>query len=217
MTVNELKVRKGEPVRTAWNRLVKWVETLKIVPDEDIEIRVSKHGTIVRVRDSNFFRHPFRVIASGETVRVATGTINDVVPLMKEDKGERRRIDNRDKDGAREEKKSAPAMRLDFSKAGAEGRIYIALKYKTPPRDKKETAIPPEIVQTDTAKGPVDGFGYYPLGVIRLSRDRKAIDETFQVVHHNLRCTFQEKNPTQEELKADPEAKPIGRYVFYPV
>lgn len=216
MNVAELKVRKGEPIAAGWARLVKWVETLKIIPDDRIEIRLSKHGTIVRVRDTATFRHPFRVIASGKTVRVSSGIINDEVPLMKEDKGEKRRIDNRDKDGARETKKSPPAMKLDLAKADKQGRIYISIKQKAPPKDKKEKPVPPEIVQTDSAKGPVDGFGYYPLAVIHLTKDRKSIEQTFQVVHHNLRFTFQEKNPTPEELKTNPAAKPIGRFIFFP-
>ena len=192
------------------------MEALKIIPDDRIEIRLSKHGTIVRVRDTATFRHPFRVIASGETVRVASGIINDEVPLMKEDKGEKRRIDNRDKGGARETEKSPPAMKLDLAKADKQGRIYISIKQKAPPKDKKEKPVPPEIVQTDSAKGPVDGFGYYPLAVIHLTKDRKSIEQTFQVVHHNLRFTFQEKNPTPEELKTNPDAKPIGRFIFFP-
>jgi len=216
MNVAELKVRKGEPIAAGWARLVKWVETLKIIPDDRIEIRLSKHGTIVRVRDSATFRHPFRIIASDKTVRVASGTINDEVPEMKDEKDGKRRIDNRDKDGARETKKSAPAMKLDLGKADKEGRIYISIKQKAAPKDKKEKPEPPEIVQTDSAKGPVDGFGYYPLGVIHLTQDRKSIEQTFQVVHHNLRFTFQEKNPTPEELKTNPDAKPLGRFVFFP-
>ena len=217
MNVAELKVRKGEPVIDGWKRLVKWVETLKIVPDDRIEIRLSKHGTIVRVRDTATFRHPFRVITSGrDLVQVSTGTCEDLVPEIKTEKDGKRRIDNRDKDGKRVEGKNPPELKLQISKADNEGRIYISIKQKAAPKDKKEKPEPPEIVQTDSAKGPVDGFGYYPLGVIHLTKDRQSIEQTFQVVHHNLRFTFQEKNPTPEELKTNPDAKPLGRFVFFP-
>ena len=37
MTTRELKVRKGEKVRDAGDRLVRWVETLKIDPHDEID------------------------------------------------------------------------------------------------------------------------------------------------------------------------------------
>jgi hypothetical protein len=220
MNVSELKVRKGEPVRQAWARLVAWVESIKIVPSDDIELRITKHGTIVRVRDNQMFRHPFRVAASIDFIRLSSGTINGEVPLMKDADGTKRRIDNRDKEGARETKKSEPAMKLDKSKASTDGRIFVCAKVKPKMPGEKDgdegTDATQEIVQTDSAKGPVDGYGYYPLAIIRLTKDRDAIDEVFQVVHHNIRYNFQQRNPTADDLKIDPESKPIGRYLFYP-
>ena len=44
MTTRELKVRKGEKVRDAWERLVRWVDSLKIVPDDGIDVRITPHG-----------------------------------------------------------------------------------------------------------------------------------------------------------------------------
>jgi hypothetical protein len=32
MTTRELKVSKGEKVRDAWERLVRWADSLKIIP-----------------------------------------------------------------------------------------------------------------------------------------------------------------------------------------
>jgi hypothetical protein len=60
MTTRELKVRKGEKVRDAWERLVRWVDSLKVVPDDGIDVRVTPQGTIVRVRDHQMFRFPSR-------------------------------------------------------------------------------------------------------------------------------------------------------------
>ena len=215
MIISELKVRKGEPVREAWERLVRWVESLKIVPSDEIEIRTTPHGTIVRVRDSHFFRHPFRVAASGDEVRISSGLINDEVPVMR-DKSGLRKIDNRDAKGKRDERPE-PVLKLDLKKATPDGRIYISVKVERPPEDKTKKGLPPEIVQTEEAKGPKDGLGYYPLALIYLTEDRKGVEQVFQVAHHNLRFSFQERRPSDEEVKKDPTLKPVGRFLFYPV
>lgn len=225
MTTHDLKVRKGEKVRDAWERLVRWVESLKIVPDDGIDVRVTRHGTIVRVRDQQTFRHPFKVMVSGSTVRVSPGTVNDLIPVITEN-GTKRRIDNRDKDGNRETNKDYPALRLDPKKASKDGRIYISLKVKqsvsggvsgvAQNKAGEQVSENVEIVQTDSAKGPLDGFGYYPLAFLRASGDGSSVEEVFQIVHHNIRYEFQERRPSAEDLKKDPNAKAVGRHLFIP-
>jgi len=221
----ELKVRKGEKVRDAWERLVRWVETLKIIPDDGIEVRVTRHGTIVRVRDNDTFRHPFRVKVSGTTARVSPGTVNDLVPVITENGG-KRRIDNRDKDGVRVKDRDWPALKLDAKKASKDGRIYISLKVKqsvsggiSGVKENKageQVSENVEIVQTDSARGPLDGYGYYPLAFLRASSDGDSIEEVFQIVHHNIRYEFQERRPSEDDLKKDPDAKAVGRHLFIP-
>jgi len=226
MTTHDLKVRKGEKVRDAWERLVRWVESLKIVPDDGIDVRVTRHGTIVRVRDLQTFRHPFKVKVSGTSVRVSPGTVNDLIPVITES-GTKRRIDNRDKDGMRETGKDYPALRLDPKKASKDARIYISLKVKPTisggvsgveeNKAGEQVSENVEIVQTDSAKGPLDGFGYYPLAFLRASSDGASIEEVFQIVHHNIRYEFQERRPTEDELKKNPDVKPVGRHLFSPI
>jgi len=223
MTTRELKVRKGEKVRDAWDRLVRWVDSLKVVPDDGIDVRITPHGTIVRVRDHQIFRHPFRVMASGSVVRVTPGTVNDIIPVITQ-AGKKRRIDNRDKDGGRETAEDYPELKLDTKKASKDGRIYISLKVKSDVtggisgvkenKAGEQTSENVEIVQTDSAKGPADGFGYYPLAFIRASNDGGSIEEVFQIVHHNIRYEFQERRPSEADLKKDPNAKAIGRHLF---
>jgi hypothetical protein len=172
MTARELKVRKGEKVRDAWERLVRWVESLKIVPDKDIDVRVTPHGTIVRVRHDRLFRHPFRVMVGGQEAIITAGTVNGIVPVVIES-GTKRRIDNRDKDGARETEKEAPRLKLDLGKASKDGRIFISLRVKQSVgirenRAGESASEDIEIVQTDSAKGPLDGHGYYPLAMLYL-------------------------------------------------
>lgn len=225
MTTHDLKVRKGEKVRDAWERLVRWVESLKIVPGDGIDVRVTRHGTIVRVRDQQTFRHPFKVKVSGTSVLVSPGTVNDLIPVITEG-GQKRRIDNRDKDGMRETGKDYPALRLDPKKASKDGRIYISLKVKPKisggisgveeNKAGEQVSENVEIVQTDSAKEPLDGYGYYPLAFLRVSNDDSSIEEVFQIVHHNIRYEFQERRPSAEDLKKNPAAKVVGRHLFIP-
>jgi hypothetical protein len=219
MRTHELKVRKGEKVRDAWERLVRWVESLKIVPDKDIDVRVTPHGTIVRVRHDRIWRHPFRVMVGGQEAVITAGTVNGIVPVVSEN-GIKRRIDNRDKNGERESEKEAPRLKLDLKRASKDGRIFISLRVKNAVGVKENaageaTSEDIEIVQTDSAKGPPDGHGYYPLAMLYLTKEG-GVEQVFQIVHHNLRHDFQERNPSAEELKVDPEKKPVGRHLFFP-
>lgn len=225
MTTHDLKVRKGEKVRDAWERLVRWVDSLKVIPVDGIDVRITRHGTIVRVRDDQTFRHPFKVKVSGTTVLVSPGTVNDLIPVITEN-GQKRRIDNRDKDSNRETNKDYPALKLEAKKASKDGRIYISIKVKQSvsggisgvkeDKAREQVSDNVEIVQTDSAKGPIDGFGYYPLAFLRASSEGGSIEEVFQIVHHNIRYEFQERRPTEDDLKKNPEAKAIGRHLFIP-
>lgn len=225
MTTRDFKVRKGDKVRDAWNRLVRWVESLKVIPDADIDVRMTPHGTIVRVRDHHMFRHPFRVMASGSVVRVTPGTVNDIIPVITQS-GKKRRIDNRDKAGNRETAEDFPELKLDTKKASKDGRIYISLRIKQSvsggisgvEENKAGESVSDdvEIVQTDSAKGPRDGFGYYPLAFLRASADGESIEDVFQIVHHNIRYEFQARFPSEADLKKDPKAQAAGRHLFIP-
>jgi hypothetical protein len=223
MNASELKVKKGEKVRDAWERLVRWVDSLKIVPTKDVEVRQTPHGIIVRVRQDKIWRHPFKVMVGGEEVIINTGTVNGIVPVV-DGKGGKRRIDNRDKDGKREEV-DPPRLKLNTNKASKDGLIYIALKVKAnvsagiegvvENKAGEQVSENVEIVQTDSAKGPADGCGYYPLAMIRLAKDR-SVEQVFQIVHHNMRYAFQERKPSEGELKQNPELKAVGRHLFLP-
>lgn len=212
MIPRELKVRSGDPIRPAWERLVRWVDSLRIIPSDDVTIRLTPHGTVVRVATSELFRGPLRVSHGAGQVSVSPGLVNEIVPVIREN-GLKRRIDNRDAAGVTEKVKSAPRLTIDLTKASEDGRIFISIKYT-----RKQDTIPEEaeIVQTDSAKGPIDGLGYYPIAFLWLTQDRKDIERSFQITHHNIRATFQERALTAAELESAPEAKPIGRHIFYP-
>ena len=211
MNIAQLKTRKGEPVAVAWKRLLRWVESLKIVPDDRLEVRHGKHGLIVRVRDSHMFHHPFRISAGQSEVRVSAGTVDDIVPEI-----EGRRIDNRTKTGEMEKDKEAPVLKIDGSKSGEDGTCYVSLRVKPGQTPDVPDAEPPEIVQTEKASGPKDGYGYQPLALLWMSEDRKTIDAAFQITHHNMRYAFQERRPSEKELKDNPAAVAIGRHLFFP-
>lgn len=138
------------------------------------------------------------------------------------------RIDGRDDKGALIVGGVTPVLPLDIKKASKLGEIFISIKIKPSEsaggfeikEDEKTKALSSddlEIVQTDSHRGPKDGHSYYPIAIIHLSSDRKSVDDVFQVVHHNLRYTFQERNASAAELEEDPTTPKIGRGIFYPV
>lgn len=214
MTANEIKVRRGEPVESAWRRLVAWVESLRIVPNERLMVRHTPQGVIIKIMDDQKFRHPFRVSAGVNHVIVSPGTVNDIVPVIAEKAG-KRRIDNRDKAGKLENGKSAPMLKIDTKKAAKDGSLYVSLKVK-PTETLGESPDDAEIVQTETAKGPSDGNGYQPLALLWLSVDRRTIEKVFQITNHNVKHNYKEVAPSSAALADNPNAESITRHVFSP-
>jgi hypothetical protein len=213
MDIKEIKVQKGERIQTAWERLVRWVDTLKVVPGEGVKVRETPKGTIVTVlKKRQAYSHPFKVGASEATASVRAGTVNDQTPYILDVTTKNwRRIDNRDDDGNKfDEEKSAPAMKLDLKNQEG-GKFYISLRVK--PNDAgtiKDPKTDLRIVQTPTAEGLKDGAGYYPLALCYLNASATAVEETFQIVHHNMRYLYQARKSTEGETTGN-------RHLFFPV
>lgn len=216
----KIRVREGEEVRKAWDRLVDWVESLKIVTTDDVLVRETPNGISVKVVDSVTFSHPFLAMASFTLATISPGTVNNLVPVMKDSESrDLRRLDGRDDKGVINDK-GPPRMEIDPKKCSKDGRVFLCVRVKAlvavagkkPELTNKDV----EIVQTDSPSGPKDGNGYYPIAIIHLSQDRDAVSEVFQVTHHNLQYAFQERNANTDELKEAPERKTIGRHLFYP-
>jgi hypothetical protein len=213
MDIKEIKVQKGERIQTAWERLVRWVDTLKVVPGEGVKVRETPKGTIVTVlKKRQAYSHPFKVGASEASASVRAGTVNGQTPYILDVTTKNwRRIDNRDDDGNKfDEEKPAPAMKLDLKNQEG-GKFYISLRVK--PNDAgtiKDPKTDLRIVQTPTAEGLKDGAGYYPLALCYLNASATTVEETFQIVHHNMRYLYQARKSTEGETTGN-------RHLFFPV
>ncbi len=220
MNSQRIKVKAGESVFDAWNRLVDWVESLKFPSSPDILISETTKGLDIKVLESIAFSHPFLAMASLSYAGVSPGTVNGFVPMMKDFSQKKLvRIDGRGSDG-KLTTGFFPRMEIDPKKSSKDGRIYLCVRVKfEKTAEGKQAELKNEsleIVQTDSPEGPKDGNGYYPLAMIYLTYNRDSVENVFQITHHNLRYAYQERNATDDELKAAPNEKTIGRHVFYP-
>jgi hypothetical protein len=213
MNIKEIKVQKGEKIQAAWERLVRWVDTLKVVPGEGVKVRETPKGTIVTViKDSQPYRHPFKAGVSESGASVRAGTVNGQTPYILDVATKNwRRIDNRDDDGNKfDVEKPTPTMKLDL-KNHEGGKFYISLRVK--PNDAgtiKDPKTDLRVVQSPTADGLKDGAGYYPLALFYLNASGTAVEESFQIVHHNMRYLYQARKSTEGETTGN-------RHLFFPV
>jgi hypothetical protein len=213
MNIKEIKVQKGEKIQAAWERLVRWVDTLKVVPGDGIKVRETPKGTIVTViKDSQPYRHPFKAGVSESGASVRAGTVNGQTPYILDVATKNwRRIDNRDDDGNKfDVEKPTPTMKLDL-KNHEGGKFYISLRVK--PNDAgtiKDPKTDLRVVQSPTADGLKDGAGYYPLALFYLNASGTAVEESFQIVHHNMRYLYQARKSTEGETTGN-------RHLFFPV
>lgn len=213
MNIKEIKVQKGEKIQAAWERLVRWVDTLKVVPGDGVKVRETPKGTIVTViKDSQPYRHPFKAGVSESGASVRAGTVNGQTPYILDVATKNwRRIDNRDDDGNKfDVEKPTPTMKLDL-KNHEGGKFYISLRVK--PNDAgtiKDPKTDLRVVQSPTADGLKDGAGYYPLALFYLNASGTAVEESFQIVHHNMRYLYQARKSTEGETTGN-------RHLFFPV
>lgn len=213
MNIQEIKVQKGEKIQPAWERLVRWVDKLKVVPGEGVKVRETPKGTIVTViKDSKPYRHPFKAGVSESGASVSAGIVNGQTPYILDVVTKNwRRIDNRDDDGNKfDVEKPMPTMKMDL-KNHEGGKFYISLRVK--PNDVgtiKDPKTDLRIVQTSTAEGDKDGAGYYPLALFYLNTARTDVEESFQIVHHNMRYLYQARKSTEGETTGN-------RHLFFPV
>ena len=213
MNIKEIKVQKGEKIQAAWERLVRWVDTLKVVPGEGVKVRETPKGTIVTViKDPQPYRHPFKAGVSESGASVRAGTVNGQTPYILDVATKNwRRIDNRDDDGNKfDVEKPTPTMKLDLKNQEG-GKFYISLRVK--PNDAgtiKDPKTDLRIVQSPTADGLKDGAGYYPLALFYLNASGTAVEESFQIVHHNMRYLYQARKSTEGETTGN-------RHLFFPV
>jgi hypothetical protein len=213
MNNKAIKVRKGENIREAWDRLGRWVESLKVIPNNEIKVDYTKNGTLVTVmRSTKSHNHPFKTYGSAKTLKVTSGMVNGIVPYIYDELEKVwRRIDNRDNSGNRYGKDlPAPGMQIQLNQA-KDKKFYICIEVDS--NDQGAINDPQKdlrIVQSETAEGLGGKKGYYPIALCYLNDSQTEIDQIFQIVHHNIRYIKQTKNANGGEATGN-------QHLFFPV
>jgi hypothetical protein len=94
------------------------------------------------------------------------------------------------------------------------GKIYITLRVI--PNEKGDIEDPKKdlrIVQSTTPEGPKDDkdkASYYPIALLYLNKARTSVEESFQIVHHNMRYIYQARKSAKGETTGI-------RHIFFPV
>jgi len=191
MDADALKVNRGDDIFPAWQRLVKWVESLKIIPLPGIRRYLTPQGTRIVLEDSSTnWPHPWYVDAAGMEARIGEGTVNALMPRIK---GVRL-------DGLTDkmEYEEVPPLKLEGIETG---KTWVALRVLT-----TEGRIDPEnkealtIVETKTLNPRIyeggapdlEGVGLWPLAVLYWREGK--LFKTFQIAHHNLIHRFERSN-----------------------
>ena len=212
MNNKEIKVRKGESIREAWDRLNRWVDSLKVVPNNEIKVNYTKNGTLVTLmRSPKAHNHPFKTYGSSKIIKVTSGTVNGIVPFINDKLEGWRRVDNRDDSGNKYDKeKPSPGMEISSSEV-KDGKFYICIEVDS---NDKGTINDPQkdlrIIQSATAEGLGGKKGYYPIALCYLNDAKTDIDQIFQIVHHNIRYLKQTKKANGGETTGN-------QHLFFPV
>jgi hypothetical protein len=214
MNIEQVKVRNGESIQTAWDRLVRWVGSLKVQHNDMISVNETPNGTIVKVRrEPKTYNHPFKVYGNKEVIKVSAGMVNGTVPFIN-DIGEKtwRRIDNRDDGGGKyDPQKPTPAMKLDAGEIEG-NKTYIGIEVKS---SKSGTIENPKedlrIIQSSKPEGPGGGSqkGYYPIALLYFDEKSGEIDQKFQITHHNIRYIKQAKESENKKIVGN-------QHLFFP-
>lgn len=178
MQLRELYVQAGDDVRQAWERLLAYERTRRVVRGAGITTRQMPDGLHIRAEaggGSRHFRHPWRPQISADLrASLRPGTVNGVYPTI-----EGIGLDGRDADGA-----EAPVPPLDLTEEGPDeqGRSWLVLVALS------VTSV--EAAYTVEARRDLaprsDQEGVLPL-VYLTWRARTTILARHQIAHHHLR------------------------------
>ncbi|NDD52830.1 hypothetical protein EBZ39_02950 [bacterium] len=166
----KLKVRPGDPVWPAWERLLNWARQFRPITSPGILLTQTPQGTYV-VADvaAASWAHPFKVGLTGDGATITKGQVEGIVP----------RIGKVALDA-----ETAPVLKI-AGKPNADGVSWIALEVKT--EGAKIAENKPENVQIKhmtTLARTVDETGIQPIALLRWSAGVPS--SVFQIVHHNL-------------------------------
>ncbi|RFC46338.1 MAG: hypothetical protein DVB23_001683 [Verrucomicrobia bacterium] len=190
--LRKLRVRPGEPVLPAWNRLLDWAKQFRLYAGRGVRLQRTPNGTYV-IADlrTTPWNHPFKVSLADREVTVAFGTVQDVVP----------RIGGR----AIDEPVPVPRLRLDGG-PDKDGRSWVVIEVKVngksgeiDPKDKDAVLI--RLVSNLDRQ--TANVGRHPLAMLIWDAGRTSVIRVRQITHFDLRHLY---------VKA--EGKP-GRHIFW--
>jgi hypothetical protein len=76
ISLKELEVRLGDPIYPAWQKLLKWARSLRLISTGDVILDRGPDGTRVYLRRTMGWNHPFLAGISDTKVTVGRGTLN---------------------------------------------------------------------------------------------------------------------------------------------
>ena len=169
---------KGKSVKQAWDALVKWARGAVILSGPGVRLGRSSTGTTISFHaPRQVFSGAFKVVLSGETATVGTGTIEGVEPTI-----------NGIPIGG-DKTRPAPSLTLSKSKFNDAGKSWVCARVtlkdgKIDPKDK--TAV--VIIQSDRPHGNDAKGTFAPLAMLRKSDpSSKDVGDLYQIAYWNLR------------------------------
>ena len=194
MNLNDLRVKRGEPIQPAWERLLKWAAGMKLISGRGVRLTVTPNGTLVAadVR-SNPWDHPFKVTVSSKVAVIGNGSVNNLVP----------QINGAGLDGLDSNGKDVSPPQLKITGGPSKDlRSWICVQAKVDAKtgrmDAKDknalTIIHTSTLDPKSGEGGFpdsgQGIGLQPLAMLLWSEDRAGIKRVFQITHHNLQHRF---------------------------
>lgn len=208
MNADELIVKKGDPIRPAWERLIEWIRGLKVITGPNIRLNVTPQGVIATVdRVASPYGHPWKVSA-GHEIHVRAGTVRNHHAVIYND-GELGRLDGRHfVDGSKEfntDFQSAPYLQTDFNKVDEEGKFYVVVNIAL---DGDNQWAEDDLYAVSVTQEDHIPKHSHPLACVYLDESRRSVAEVFQIAMHNL--------DFKTTLTPGTEAT-VDRIVYFPV
>jgi hypothetical protein len=169
MKIDDLKVKPGQPVAPAWDKLLDFLRRFRLVAGPGVSLSQTPDGTFIAAEPVRAaFDHPFRVTAALTEARVTKGTIEGIVPTI----------------GSNPLDADQPPQLKLKGGPGKDGRSYVALQVKTTMGglDPEMKGVA-EIVHVQTLARTANEIGLQPLAVLKWTQ---GIPAAFQIVYHNL-------------------------------
>jgi len=195
MNLEDLKVRRGDPIEPFVKRLLKELPVLfRFFTGRGVRFNRTPNGIIV-VADvrSNAWDHPFKVGVSEKIAIVGNGSVNNLVP----------QINGVGIDGLDDDGKEVPPPQLKLTGGPSkELRSWVCVQarvdLKTGVMNPKDTTaltiIHTATLDPKSSEGgfPDDGagIGLQPLAMLVWNEDKASVRRVFQITHHNLQHRF---------------------------